>query len=209
MKKNNRDEDLSKIVNDLSGGLLYTHARLTYNIQHTLKNASFLYALIELMDEKNILTIDELEERKKKVAEQLIRKFEESRIGLLYQEPEEDKYVFKPKREIHCEDRLPVCKALCCKIPFALSKQDVEEGIVRWEFGRPYLIAHDGDGYCVHLDRKSCRCTIYEQRPVPCRGFHCADNERWTVWQDYEGQVINPDFFIKIDESNEKMYSLK
>jgi len=30
----------------------------------------------------------------------------------------------------------------------------VEEGVIRWEFGRPYLIAHGAVGYCVHLDRE-------------------------------------------------------
>ncbi len=34
---------------------------------------------------------------------------------------------------------------------YVLSKQDVEERIIRWEFGKPYLIAHDTDGYGVHL----------------------------------------------------------
>jgi len=42
-----------------------------------------------------------------------------------------------------------------------LSRQDVEEGVIRWEFGRPYLIAHGADGYCVHLDRESYRCTMW------------------------------------------------
>lgn len=35
--------------------------------------------------------------------------------------------------------------------------------------GRPYLMtAHGADDYCVHLDWESCRCTVWEQRPVPC-----------------------------------------
>jgi hypothetical protein len=33
----------------------------------------------------------------------------------------------------------------------------VEEGDIGWEFGRPYLIAHGADGYCVHPDRESYR----------------------------------------------------
>ncbi|MCD4809916.1 MAG: hypothetical protein K8R17_08475 [Methanosarcinales archaeon] len=39
-----------------------------------------------------------------------------------------------------------LCKAVCCKFPFVFSRQDVEEGAIRWEFDRPYLIAHDDDG---------------------------------------------------------------
>ncbi|MBE0523836.1 MAG: hypothetical protein IBX40_05835 [Methanosarcinales archaeon] len=57
---------------------------------------------------------------------------------------------------------------VCCKLPFALLRQDVEDCTVRWKSGRPYLIAHGADGYCLHLDRENYRCTVWEQRPVPC-----------------------------------------
>ncbi|MBE0523839.1 MAG: hypothetical protein IBX40_05850 [Methanosarcinales archaeon] len=60
--------------------------------------------------------------------------------------------------------RLRVCKAVCCKFPFALFKQEVEEGLIRWEFGRPYLIAHGDDGYCVDLDRATYQGTVCEHR---------------------------------------------
>jgi len=204
---NKSSEILSKISDEISSGLLYTHTRITYNTQHTLKASSFLYALIELLDEKGILSIEELDEKKKQIAEKLIRTFEDSRIGLLYQEPEEDKYSFNNNGDMDCQKRLNTCKAICCKIPFALSKQDVEERIILWEFGRPYLIAHDADGYCVHLDRETCQCKSYEHRPVPCRGFDCKDNEKWSVWKDYERMSLNPGFCKQIDESNGKFYS--
>ena len=65
------------------------------------------------------------------------------------------------------------------------------EGVIRWEFGRPYLIAHGAVGYCVHQDRESYRCTVWEQRPVPCRGFDCEDNKKWQVWADYGEKIVN------------------
>lgn len=89
----------------------------------------------------------------------------------MYQDPEYDKYTFDKEADVDCESRLDTCKAICCKLPFALSKQDVEEGIIQWEFGRPYLIAHGNDGYCVHMDRDTYKCTVREHRTVPCRGF--------------------------------------
>jgi len=201
------DRILTKIQHDLSSGFLYTHSRITYNTKKTLEASSFLYALIELLSEKGLITIDEIDMRKKDVAERLVKKFEESRIGLLYQEPEDDKYSFKKGAEIDCFNWLNTCKAVCCRIPFALSRQDVEEGIIRWEFGRPYLIAHDADGYCVHLDRKSYRCAVYDNRPVPCRGFDCRDNEKWPVWHDLNAMILNPAFNGKIEESNRKLYN--
>lgn len=189
--------------------MLYTHTRINANTTKTLESASFLYALIELLNEKGLLSIEELDERKKLVAERLVKRFFESGTGLMYQDPEYDKYTFEDESRVDCLSRLPVCKAVCCKLPFALSRQDVEEGIIMWEFGRPYLIAHDGDGYCVHLDRETYTCTVREHRTVPCRGFDCRDNEKWKVWQDYEKGVINPELMDRVDEEVREVYALQ
>jgi Fe-S-cluster containining protein len=193
---------------EVAEGLLYTHTRVNANTTKTLEASSFLYALIELLDEKGLISIEELDERKKQVAKRLVEKFVESGIGLLYQDSGEDKYEFKQEAFVDCQSRLHVCKAVCCKFPFALSKQDVEEGIIRWEFGRPYLIAHDADGYCIHMDRNTYNCTVREHRPVPCRGFTCENNEKWHVWHDYEAKVINKELMEKISQDNNKIYSI-
>jgi len=124
-----------------------------------------------------------------------------------YLDPEYDKYTFDQEAQVDCESRLAVCKAVCCKLPFALSKQDVEEGIIRWEFGRPYLIAHGEDGYCVHMDRNTFKCTVRENRTVPCRGFDCRDNEKWKIWVDYEKGMINPELVEKVDREIEVIYN--
>jgi len=193
-------------LKELAEGLLYTHTRINANTTKILEAASFLYALIEMLNEKGVITIEELDDRKKQVAQRLVQKFVESGMGLMYQDPEHDKYTFEHEADVDCLSRLPVCKAVCCKLPFALSRQDVEEGIIRWEFGRPYLIAHGADGYCVHLDRDTYRCTVREQRTVPCRGFDCRDNEKWKVWVDYERKIIDPELLKRIDRENNKIY---
>ncbi len=200
-------EILSKIDNDLSMGLLCTHSRINFNTKKTLEASSFLYALIELLNEKGILSIEELDDRKKQVAERLVKKFTESGIGLMYQDPEYDKYTFEHETQVDCHSRSHMCKAICCKFPYALSEQDVEERIIRWEFGRPYLIAHDTDGYCVHLNRKTYLCTVHESRPVPCRGFNCKDSKKWKVWEDYDKGILDPELSEKINESNDKLYN--
>jgi Fe-S-cluster containining protein len=112
-------------------------------------------------------TIEELDDRKKQVAERLVRRSAKSGIGLMYQDLEYDKYNFEHEARVDCQSRLHICKAMCCRFPFALSKQDVEERIIHTDFGRPYLILHDADGYCVHLDRKTYQCTVHENCPVP------------------------------------------
>ncbi len=188
------------LVQEMTAGLLYTHTRLNANTSKTLEATSFLYALIELLNEKGLLTIEELDKRKKQVAERLVQKFVESGIGLRYQDPEYDKYTFEHETHVDCQSRLHVCKAICCKFPFALSKQDIDEGIIRWDFGQPYMIAHEKDGYCVHLDRETLHCTVREHRPVPCRGFDCHDNERWEIWKDFEKMIINTDLIHAIED---------
>ena len=56
---------------EFAEGLLYTHSRLNANTSKTLESASFLYALVELLDEKGLISIEELDERKRAVGQRL------------------------------------------------------------------------------------------------------------------------------------------
>ncbi len=162
-----------------------------------------------MLNEKELLSIEELDELKKLVAERLVKRFVESGTGLMYQDPEYNKYTFKDESWVDCLCWLHICKAVCCRFPFALSRQDVEEGIIMWEFGSPYLIARDTDGYCVHLDQKTYTCTVREHRTVPCQGFDCRDNEKWKVWLDYEKGVINPELMDRVNEEVREVYAFQ
>jgi len=175
---------------EVAAGFRYAHFRADANTGKLLEVASFLYAAIDLLSQKGLLDIAELDERKKVAAAQLVEKFSERGMGVAYQKPEQDKYSFEGGAKIDCENRMHLCQAACCKLPFALSKQDVEEGIVRWDFSAPYLIAHGPDGYCQHLDREKKCCSVYAQRPVPCRGYDCSQDKR--IWLDFENRIINP-----------------
>lgn len=97
---------------------------------------------------------------------------------------------------IDCESRIHLCKAACCRLRFELSPEEVRGGVVRWDPAQPYANACGDDGACVHLDRDLARCTIYTQRPAPCRRFDCRLDRR--IWLDFERGVINP----RIDEPN-------
>jgi Fe-S-cluster containining protein len=172
-------------------GFLYAHGRLSENTKATLEAASFLYGLVELLHEKQLISIEELDARKREVAQRLIRKSREDGVGVVLQDPEYDKYSFPDGVRIDCENRVHVCKAACCRLPFALSKQDIREGRVRWDLGQPYMIAQGESGYCTHLDRGCHRCTVHEHRPVPCRAYDCRNDRR--IWLDFDSQTINPD----------------
>lgn len=184
---------------EVAGGLLYCHSRLNANTSKLLESASFLYALVELLTEKGLVGLEELEDKKREVAERLLESFLDKGMGVAMQEDERDKYTFDETVEIDCENRVHLCKAACCRMSFALSQQDVEEGVVKWDLGRPYLIAQDADGYCRHLDRKTSCCTIRDQRPLPCRGYDCRKDKR--VWTDFEQMIINPDLDRLFDQA--------
>lgn len=172
-------------------GFLYTHARLSENTANVLEAASFLYGLIEILSEKGLFSISDLDDRKKEVANRLARKNSDKGVGVLLQEPEFDKYSFTDEAEIDCDRRIEACKAACCRLPFALSKQDIREGVLHWDLGQPYIIAQNKNGYCTHLQEGSCQCTVRDKRPVPCRAYDCRKDNK--IWLDFDKQIVNPD----------------
>ncbi len=188
MAFSNPQRDLRQEVTE---GLLYTHSRLNANTGKTLEAASFLYALVELLNEQGLITIEELDERKQMVGKRLAAQLSEQGQGVMLQNPEYDKYTFQGEAKIDCANRIHLCHAACCRLPFALSKQEVREGIVHWDLGQPYLIAQGEDGYCCHLDRATRCCTVREHRPVPCRAFDCRGDKR--IWLDFENMIPHPD----------------
>lgn len=201
-----KESPYEQIWQETARGLRYCHKRINANTSKSLENAAFLYAAIEILIEKGLLATEELDERKRRIAERLVEQFKQSGLGLMYQDPEIDKYAFEKEAEVDCENRTPFCRAVCCKMPFALSRQDVEEGVVHWDFGRPYMIAHaPEDGYCAHLDRETYACTVREYRPLPCRGFDCRDNQRWQVWLDFDNKAVNNELLELLGKKNGKM----
>lgn len=175
----------------IAQGLLFAHARLSENTKSTLEATAFLFGLIELLNENGLLSIEELDKRKHKVAERLMKKNRDQGVGVVLQDPEYDKYTFTDVTDIDCARYVHLCQAACCRLPFALSKQDIREGIVLWDLGQPYFIAHSKNGYCTHLQQKGRRCAVHSHRPVPCRAYDCRKDHK--IWLDFENQTINPD----------------
>jgi Fe-S-cluster containining protein len=182
---------LKELREEVLGGLLYTHSRANSNTRCVHEAASTLYALIELLEEKGIITAEELDERKAMVAERVEKQFLDNGMGVKLQESGLDKYAFRGEAHIDCGNRVHICKAACCRMWFPLSRQDINEGVLRWDLRFPYVIARDAEGYCKHLERATGRCTVYQNRPIPCRAFDCRTDQR--IWLDFENQVINPD----------------
>jgi Fe-S-cluster containining protein len=174
----------------MAEGLFYTHMRLSQNTNRLLEASAFLYGLVELLSEKGLISIEDLDQRKKAMGERLAAQLKEKGLGVMLQDSDEDKYSFQSEVSIDCGKRVHLCRASCCRLRFALSRQDIYEGMIRWDLGQPYFIAHDRDGYCTHIERGTCHCTVRENRPIPCRGYDCRNDRR--IWLDFENKVINP-----------------
>ncbi len=174
---------------ELVRGILYIHSRLNANTSETLEALSLLAALVGLMQQKGLITDEELESARQAAGARLSEQFEQKGLGILLQDKEEDKYTYESSVTIDCSSRVHLCRAACCRLAFALSKQDVQEGVVKWELEKPYLIAQEKDGYCSHLQRGAMTCSIWEKRPVPCRAFDCRRDAR--IWIDFEKRIPN------------------
>jgi len=98
-----------------------------------------------------------------------------------------DKYAIESP-EIPCDELMPICQARCCRMSFGISTQDLDEGVIQFDYGQPYLIRQrESDGYCVHNDPQTHGCTVHAQRPRVCRKYDCRNDDR--VWADYDKRI--------------------
>ena len=82
---------LRQFRDEITGGFLYTHSRANANSNQLLEATSFLYALVELLVEKGLITIEELDARKNVVAKRVEQRFLEKDMGVNLREPKQDK----------------------------------------------------------------------------------------------------------------------
>lgn len=186
-----RPAPVEALREEVARGFLYAHSRANVNSSKLLEVSAFSYALVELLAERGVITVEELDERKAQVSKRLAEKFAERGMGVALTAEEKDADGSSPNAEIDCGSRLHLCHAACCRLRFALTVRDVEAGRVRWNLGQPYMIRQGEDGYCHHLDRAEHRCGIYEERPFVCRAYDCRKDER--IWEDFENRVVSPE----------------
>jgi hypothetical protein len=175
---------------DVLRGLLYAHDRANANTAVLHQASATLDAVVEVLIAEGLLDPEALEQRREAAGERRERQFYERGMAVALQEFDVGKHEFEGGAEIDCDRRIELCGAACCKLPLALSREDVEEGVLRWDLGRPYMIAQGADGYCVHMDTGTHRCGVYDHRPIPCRGYDCRHDSR--IWLDFDRRIVNP-----------------
>lgn len=172
-------------------GFMLTHSLLSDTNRNLLSASTAAFALADLLIEREIIDEGEFKARRDQVQALLLEQAQQHGLGLFVNEQNQDKYALTDLPQINCAERLHLCKAACCLLIFPLSRQDVEEGIARWDFGRPYWNLRDRTGYCVHNDPEKHSCHIYNERPAPCRVYDCRQDKR--IWLDFDAMTINPE----------------
>src|SRR2546429_4601601 len=97
---------LEKLREEVAQGFLYAHSRANVNSSKLLEVAAFSYAMIELLAERGVITVEELDERKAQVGERLAEKFAERGMGVALTTEEQDADRTPLSKEIDCDDRL-------------------------------------------------------------------------------------------------------
>jgi Fe-S-cluster containining protein len=177
-------------VHQVALGLMFDHSMLSETTRQMVETATEASAVVELLVERGLIDPAELAARSERIRADLQHDLARRGLGLYLNQDDDDKYDLTDLPQINCAERVHLCKAACCTLRFPLSRQDVEEAVVRWDFGRPYWNLTDQTGYCVHCTPTRTACAIYEHRPSPCRRYDCREDER--IWADFEGMVVSP-----------------
>lgn len=80
-----------------------------------------------------------------------------------------------PDADVPCQQVIDQCQAKCCTLIFALTKDEVKQGVVKTDPDKPYFIARDKDGLCPHLHRQNLQCEVWQKRPLRCRRYDCRE----------------------------------
>lgn len=178
--------DGAEVLGEVERGLRFAHVMLSVNQEQGNEAVAYVQALADLLMQKGIIRHQELEaplELARKEVEQVpMPRVRLAEMG--------DKYAEGQSVEIDCAARIHLCQARCCTLRFYLTKQDLDEGVVKWDYGNPYWIKQAADGYCVHSDPTSRACQIHAKRPHVCRKYDCRQDKR--IWLDFENRIPAP-----------------
>lgn len=169
-------------------GLRQVHKQLLRGGRDVRRAAYTLFATVELLTEKGILSDELLQPILKRTYEQLSASALGRGVGFLATPIEGSKYEPGRAVPVDCEARLSLCGAACCWLRPALTPEDVDEGVARWDGGEPYRLRAGLSGACGHL-RKGGGCGIHAERPLACRTYTCAIDAR--IWVDFERRIPN------------------
>jgi len=184
------DEELGELERQVEHGNLFVHAALTDQATRANQIEAVVNGLADLLVRLDIVSTEDLVDSVETTRRAISEAGRQLSLGVAIRGDTDAPTV--PADEIDCEARIPYCKAVCCRLRFPLTVQEIETGPVKWDLGRPYFNRQAPNGYCHCFDDASHGCTVYNDRPTPCRVYSCAGDDR--IWKDFEGMVINQEW---------------
>jgi hypothetical protein len=171
--------EFEELERQVEQGNLFAHSALTEQAARANESEALLNGLVGLLVQHGVVSADELMQVVERARPQVSRSVPVAvRVDQTGPDP-----------EIDCGARIHVCKAVCCRLHFALSVEEIESGLLKWELGRPYFNRHNDAGYCHQWDGG---CNIYDDRPSPCRLYSCEHDDR--IWTDFEAMELNQEW---------------
>ena len=104
----------------------------------------------------------------------ILNRMLEMGIGSIYGQEEEG----LPDAVVDCRTRIQQCRAVCCTLIFALTRDEVQKGIIKYNSEKPFFISRNSEGYCTHFDHDSLKCTVWNDRPLRCRRYDCREDRQ-------------------------------
>jgi len=172
---------------DVERGLRFIHLMEVETRTELSQNSVDVTALADLLIAKGIISSRELDERKRATIPLQNERDHKRRLPLVG--PGGDKYALASP-DVPCVENLALCRGACCSLVFNLGIQDLDEGVIKWEYGQPYRIRRE-HGRCVHFDVERKGCGAYQHRPATCRTYDCRQDKR--IWADYDKRIPAPD----------------
>jgi Fe-S-cluster containining protein len=190
MTDDHRDDardDLARLERQVERGSFYTHSLVSQIADRLNELEPFLYGLIDALVARGVVAQDDIIAAGAQTRDELAEHDEHMNPGLAIRVDDESTEPVP----VDCERRMPICKAVCCKLSFALTVEEIEAGGLRWDLGQPYFIRHEADGHCSHRASTG-SCTVYDRRPGVCKRYSCAGDER--IWKDFDAMVLNTEW---------------
>jgi len=184
------DDELHELERQVEHGTLFVHAALTEQASRVNQVEAVVNGLADLLVRLDVVSSDDLVSSVEETRQAIAGAGRQLSLGVAIRGDTDAPTV--PADAIDCEARIPYCKAVCCRLRFPLTVEEIETGPVKWDLGRPYFNRQAPNGYCHCFEDDSQGCTVYDDRPTVCRQYSCAGDDR--IWKDFEGMVINQEW---------------
>jgi len=186
-------DELRELERQVERGNLFAHAVLTEQVTRANQTDAVVNGLIDLLVRLDVVQAEDVVAAVETTRKEIADAGHQASLDVAIRVDGETPPV--PADAIDCEARLEYCKAVCCRLRFALTVEEIESGPVKWDLGRPYFNRHGANGYCHQIDEETLGCNVYHERPLVCRQYSCAGDTR--IWKDFDAMEINQEW---IDE---------